>query len=111
VFMGGSLIEHGGQNPIEAIKLGAPVLHGPHVFNFADVYAALNAAGGAVQVGSETQLAVQVGRWLTDQSTRQRVVAAGSAVVERLGGALERSLAALEPYLMQLRIERGAHDA
>ena len=47
VFMGGSLVEHGGQNPIEAIKLGASVVHGPHVFNFSDVYEALDAAGGA----------------------------------------------------------------
>src|SRR5581483_1758571 len=40
VFMGGSLIEHGGQNPIEAVKLGAAVLHGPHVWNFAEIYTA-----------------------------------------------------------------------
>src|SRR5580658_2802544 len=47
VFMGGSLVERGGQNPIEAIKLGASVVHGPHVFNFTDVYEALDGAGGA----------------------------------------------------------------
>jgi 3-deoxy-D-manno-octulosonic-acid transferase len=111
VVMGGSFVPHGGQNPIEAIKLGAAVVHGPHVFNFADVYAALDTAGGAVQVASEADLAALIGRWLSDQPTRQRVVAAGAAVVDRLGGALERSLAALEPYLMQLRFERGAHDA
>ena len=38
VFMGGSLVAHGGQNPIEAIKLGASIVHGPHVFNFTDIY-------------------------------------------------------------------------
>src|SRR5712675_1777790 len=47
VFMGGSLIEHGGQNPIEAVKLGASIVHGPHTFNFTDVYEALDRAGGA----------------------------------------------------------------
>ncbi len=47
VFMGGSLVPHGGQNPIEAVKLGASIVHGPHVFNFADVYEALDKAGGA----------------------------------------------------------------
>jgi 3-deoxy-D-manno-octulosonic-acid transferase len=87
------------------------VVHGPHVFNFADVYAALNAAGGAIPVDSEGKLTAQIGRWLSDQPSRQRAVDAGAAVVEELGGALDRSLAALEPYLMQLRIERGAHDA
>src|ERR1700692_3601414 len=42
VFMGGSLVEHGGQNPVEAVKLGASIVHGPHVFNFTDVYEALD---------------------------------------------------------------------
>ena len=47
VFMGGSLVAHGGQNPIEAVKLGASIVHGPHVFNFSGVYEALDGAGGA----------------------------------------------------------------
>ena len=47
VFMGGSLASHGGQNPIEAVRLGAAVLHGPHVWNFAEIYATLDAAHGA----------------------------------------------------------------
>ena len=34
VFMGGSLASHGGQNPIEPIKLGAAILHGPHCLEF-----------------------------------------------------------------------------
>ncbi len=38
VFVGGSLVERGDQDPIEPIKLGAPLLHGPLVFNFTDVY-------------------------------------------------------------------------
>ncbi len=47
VFIGGSLIRHGGQNPIEPAKLGAAILHGPHVWNFAEIYAALDQARGA----------------------------------------------------------------
>ena len=43
------------------------------------------------------------------RATRRRPPA--SRVVEQLGGALERTLAALEPYLMQLRIEMGAANA
>ena len=42
VFVGGSLVKHGGQNPIEPAKLGAAILHGPHVWNFAEIYAALD---------------------------------------------------------------------
>ena len=43
VFVGGSLASHGGQNPVEPIKLGAAILHGPHVWNFAEIYSALDA--------------------------------------------------------------------
>src|SRR6185437_12312507 len=61
VFMGGSLIHHGGQNPIEAIKLGAAIVHGPNVFNFADVYEALDSAGGARRADTQEMLVKQIG--------------------------------------------------
>ena len=66
VFMGGSLVEHGGQNPIEAAKLGAAILHGPHVWNFAAVYSALDTAGGAEMVTDAGMLAARIGAWLKD---------------------------------------------
>src|SRR4051812_2337091 len=111
VFMGGSLVEHGGQNPIEAIKLGAAIVHGPHVFNFTDVYDALDAAGGAKQADTTEALVKQIGQWLADPAQRQASVQAAARVVDQLGGALDRTLAALEPYLLQLRLEMGAANA
>jgi 3-deoxy-D-manno-octulosonic-acid transferase len=109
VFMGGSLIPHGGQNPIEAVKFGAAILHGPHVANFADIYAALDRAKGAEVVTDAGRLAVRVGAWLKDGAERERTAAAGKHAVDLLGGALERTLTELEPYFMQLRLEQ--HDA
>jgi len=111
VFMGGSLVEHGGQNPIEAVKLGASVVHGPHVFNFSDVYEALDHAGGARKADSQEALVKQLGQLLADPAARDASLAASERVVEQLGGALERTLAALEPYLLQLRLEMGAANA
>jgi 3-deoxy-D-manno-octulosonic-acid transferase len=111
VFMGGSLVEHGGQNPIEAIKLGAAIVHGPHVFNFADVYDALDSAGGAKQADTSEALVKQLGQWLADPVARRASVEAAGSVVDQLGGALDRTLAALEPYLLQLRLEAGAANA
>src|ERR1700757_2569654 len=66
VFMGGSLVEHGGQNPIEAVKLGAAIVHGPHVFNFSDVYEALDGAGGARTADDGEALTKQLGQLLAD---------------------------------------------
>jgi 3-deoxy-D-manno-octulosonic-acid transferase len=106
VFMGGSLIRHGGQNPIEAAKLGAAILHGPHVWNFAPIYTALDAAGGAEMVTDTGRLAVRIGAWLTDANTRIKVAQTGLAAMGTLAGAFERTVTALDPYLMQFRLER-----
>jgi len=111
VFMGGSLVEHGGQNPIEAIKLGASIVHGPHVFNFTDVYEALDSAGGARLADTQEALVKQLGQLLADPKTREAQLTASERVVGQLGGALERTLTALEPYLLQLRLEMGAANA
>lgn len=111
VFMGGSLVPHGGQNPIEPAKLGAAIVHGPHVFNFTDVYDALDGAGGARQANSSEQLVKLLAQMLGDKAARAASVDAAGEVVTRLGGALDRTLHALEPYLMQLRFEMGGHHA
>src|SRR5436309_2597008 len=78
VFMGGSLVEHGGQNPIEAAKLGAAIVHGPHVFNFSDIYDALDNAGGARRADTAEMLVKQLGQLLADPMARESSVAAAS---------------------------------
>lgn len=111
VFMGGSLVAHGGQNPIEGIKLGAAILHGPHVFNFDDIYDALDQAGGAFRAETGEDFVRSLGHLLVNPIARQRSVGAAEMVVGKLGGALDKTLGALEPYLLQLRLEAGALDA
>jgi 3-deoxy-D-manno-octulosonic-acid transferase len=108
VFMGGSLVTHGGQNPIEAIRLGGAVLHGPHVRNFAELYATLDEAHGAECVADDEALMVRLGAWLADAAARQAVADASVKTIDRLTGALGRTLAAIDPYLMQLRLEQRA---
>jgi 3-deoxy-D-manno-octulosonic-acid transferase len=111
VFVGGSLASHGGQNPVEPIKLGAAILHGPHVWNFAEIYSALDAAHGAEEVTDVGKLTVRIGAWLTDAAERASVAAAASETVVQLGGALDRTLAALDPYFMRIRMEHRAEHA
>ena len=105
VFMGGSLIRHGGQNPIEAIKLGAAILHGPHVSNFDEIYGELDRSGAAELVTDVGTLTLRIGAWIKDTSERERVAAAARHCVDRFGGALDRTVSELEPYFMQLRIQ------
>lgn len=59
-FIGGSLTEIGGHNPFEPAALGSAILHGPHVFNFADIYDRLTQAGGARLVDGPDDLAEAV---------------------------------------------------
>jgi 3-deoxy-D-manno-octulosonic-acid transferase len=108
VFIGGSLIAHGGQNPIEAAKLGAAILHGPHVANFAEIYAALDAAHGAEPVADAGRLTGAIGKLLTNPQARSQIAENARATVEAQSGALERTLQFIEPYLTQLQISERA---
>lgn len=111
VFIGGSLVTHGGQNPIEAAKLGAAILHGPHIWNFAEIYAALDNAHGAELVTDGGRLTAAFGAWLNDAATAAHVAGVGRRTVDALGGALEHTLHSLDPYLMQLQLRQRAYNA
>jgi 3-deoxy-D-manno-octulosonic-acid transferase len=111
VFIGGSLVKHGGQNPVEAAKLSAAILHGPHVWNFGEIYAALDSARAAETVESVDRLTAHLAAWLADPDARARAAEAAGIVVRNLGGALDRTLASLDPYLMELQLRQRVHDA
>jgi 3-deoxy-D-manno-octulosonic-acid transferase len=98
-FVGGSLVPHGGQNPVEAIKLGAAVLTGPHWRNFADAYEDLIASGGCTQVSDADSLGTAALRLLEDAQARANMMSRAEAAIERMGGALPRTIAELEAFL------------
>jgi 3-deoxy-D-manno-octulosonic-acid transferase len=90
-LIGGSLIERGGQNPIEAIRLDAAVLSGPHVSNFADAYEALRLNSGCVFVTDAASLAGAITRLLGDEKTLADLRSRAEAVRVTLAGALPRT--------------------
>ncbi len=98
-FIGGSLVPHGGQNPIEAVKLGAGVITGPHWHNFPEVYQALAQEGGCRFVTSQEDL-IQTARALFDDPASLDLMRSRAEnTVKELSGAMERTLEALEPFL------------
>ena len=105
-FVGKSLAAQGGQNPIEPAKLGSAILHGPHVENFEEVYRELDASCGAAEVRDVGALAEAVGALLSDVSSMRKMARAASETVERVGGACDRILQALEPYFLQMQVQR-----
>jgi 3-deoxy-D-manno-octulosonic-acid transferase len=110
VFVGGSLVRHGGQNPIEPAKLGAAIVHGPHVWNFAEIYDALDQARGAEPVLDQDRLIAAFAALLNEPDTCARTAAAARKTVDTLGGALERTLQSLDPYLMQLLLRQRSRQ-
>ena len=63
-FVGGSLVPHGGQNPLEAIQLGCVALVGPHMFNFSQIVSDLASEDALVSVGSAASLADKISEFL-----------------------------------------------
>ncbi len=96
----------GGQNPIEPAKLGAAVLHGPHVGNFAQVYRDLADARGAMEVADEAALEAALRLYFSDPALLRRSGRATQEAVERFGGATTRIMQALEPWLAQMQAGR-----
>ncbi|OSM04312.1 putative 3-deoxy-D-manno-octulosonic-acid transferase [Magnetofaba australis IT-1] len=96
VFMGGSLIPHGGQNMLEPAAWAVPTLYGPHTSNFKGVSQQLDESGGAFRIQAPAELAPRLAELLDDAALRQRMGAAARDVVERNAGALERVMAVIE---------------
>lgn len=102
VLIGGSLIPHGGQNPLEAARLGCALVLGPHMFNFPEMTPALLAAGGAEQITEGAALSSAIDRLLTDDDLAKRRGVAARRLAESDRGAVERVASALDPLIAPL---------
>ena len=102
VFVGGSLVRHGGQNPMEAAALKRSVVSGPHVFNFQSVYDELLNDRAAYRVENTAALASAVEELLTDRAKAEAMGLRAARVLERLGGAVERHLGFLDAAVRRL---------
>ncbi len=91
VFIGKSLLGQGGQNPMEAIAAGKPVLFGPRMDNFRDLAAQLLQSGAAVQVADAPALEAACAALLADPPARARQAAAGLSLLAAHRGAALRT--------------------
>ena len=91
VFVGKSLTARGGQNPVEPILAGKPVLFGPHMENFSALAQALVANKAAVQVRDPNSLQEQIAWLLRDREAAFRLIANAQTVLARHNGATART--------------------
>lgn len=99
VFMGGSLVKIGGHNPLDAIALGVPVVTGPYLYNFEDIYPSLRKAGLCKTGESAEQVTEQLAGFLqngTGDTFRKKA----NRYIARHQGVTERLMQIIEPMLM-----------
>lgn len=101
-FVGGSLIPHGGQNPIEPARLGCAIVHGPHMENFLAVEGELKAAGASSQAATAEEIAREVGTLLSNAGQRQRRVSAARSVADGKFSILDGVFIHLDPVLNRI---------
>ena len=101
VFVGGSLVPLGGQNPLEPLFFKKCVLFGPHMFNFAEIACFLTEAQGAVQVKDPEDLGAQIRRLLQDDQARREIGERGYEVLQKHRGATERIFQEIQPFLLK----------
>lgn len=103
VFVGGSLIEHGGQNPLEATSLGKPVIFGPSMHNFSVITHQLLAHRAARQLERAAELSAVLKELLADKKSATAMGLRGQEVTEQFKGATQRTLTFIAPLLGKTR--------
>lgn len=98
-FVGGSLVERGGHNPLEAAAHAIPVIMGPHTFNFKNICAKLDQAEGLITVTDSESMATAIASLLNDEDYRRYYGRHAVEVLHKNQGALLRLLTLLSPYL------------
>ncbi|VFP84051.1 3-deoxy-D-manno-octulosonic acid transferase [Candidatus Erwinia haradaeae] len=100
-FVGGSLIERGGHNPLEPAANAIPILMGPYTFNFTEICHDLKTAYGLITVTNTRSLYQEISTLLTNLDYRLHCGQQAWYVLNKNKGALESLLHILEPYLIK----------
>ncbi len=98
-FVGGSLVAHGGQNVLEPMLIGRPVIVGPHMFNFSRITAQGLEHNALMQVSSADQLAQKIIELTNNQTLRKQLVENARILLQSNKGALNGSIKLLQNYI------------
>lgn len=89
-YIGGSLIERGGHNPLEPAALGKPIIMGPSCYNFSDICDKLINAGGLEIVTDDIELANLISHLISDSTRRVTMGNNALKIVNENQGTLAR---------------------
>lgn len=103
-FMGGSLVNHGGQNPLEPARLDCAILSGDHYHNFKEIYSEMIFHGAVTLVRSENELVENLEKIISDINLQKELAHKAHEFVESKRGILDKCLEQIEPYIKPLII-------
>ena len=99
VFVGGSLIRHGGHNVLEPAAHGKPIIVGPSMSNFKDSFALLSKVGACVQIKDVPEMTDMFLKIFRDDALRKKMGEASLQVIRENRGAAVRTIKYLEELL------------
>ncbi|HCS13351.1 MAG: 3-deoxy-D-manno-octulosonic acid transferase [Zetaproteobacteria bacterium CG06_land_8_20_14_3_00_59_53] len=99
VFIGGSLIPHGGQNPLEAAVCGRGVITGPHMHNFTAIMQDMRHAGAAVQCADAAEVEASVQRFISHPDELRQLHAHAAVFMQDRADVTRKMLKAIKPWL------------
>lgn len=99
VFVGGSLVTHGGQNILEPARQDCAIVHGPHMWNFQEIVSEMYRVDATREVADAESLSREVGALLADPAARTARAAAARGVADAHRGVLDRVLGDMAPFL------------
>ena len=73
IFLGGSLVNHGGQNPLEAARFGCNILHGPNVSNFVEIYQFLKSKKISMKIINQKQFVTMIDKFFKKKSNSKLI--------------------------------------
>ena len=73
IFLGGSLIKHGGQNPLEATRYGCNILHGPNIENFKEIYDFLRIKKMTKKINNQKDMIYSLNRYFSKNSNTNKI--------------------------------------
>ncbi|MCR9215213.1 MAG: 3-deoxy-D-manno-octulosonic acid transferase [Proteobacteria bacterium] len=98
-FVGGSLVDKGGQNPLEAAHLGCAILQGPHMENFLEVAAEMEQEKATIKVRNAEDLSGEVSAFLADDKLRAQAADNAAGVISTGAAILDSTVAKVEEIL------------
>ncbi len=98
-FIGGTLIQHGGQNMLEAAKLECAIIHGPSTTNFTSITNKFSEVNGAIKIKNDIELADAVNILLNDEKRRKKQISAALGVAKSQNSILDNIMEELLPFL------------